>query len=75
MRLSQFIRDNMEELLGDWESFAQSVLPAVKTLDQAALRDDAENLLRAIAADMETPQSPAQQTLKSQGGHSGNRPR
>ena len=58
----------MEEILDDWESFAQTLLPAGKTLNQAALRDDAENLLRAIALDMETAQSPAQQALKSKGG-------
>ena len=59
----------MEEILNDWESFAQTLLPAGKTLNQAALRDDAENLLRAIALDMETTQSAAQQALKSRGGH------
>jgi signal transduction histidine kinase len=68
MRLSKFIQDHMEEILSDWESFAQTLLPAGKTLNQAALRDDAENLLRAIALDMETAQSPAQQALKSKGG-------
>jgi signal transduction histidine kinase len=68
MRLSKFIQDHMEELLRDWESFAQTLLPAGKTLNQAALRDDAENLLRAIALDMETAQSPTQQALKSKGG-------
>ena len=68
MRLAKFIQGHMEELLSDWESFAQTLLPAGKTLNQAALRDDAENLLRAIALDMETAQSPAQQALKSKGG-------
>jgi len=58
----------MEEILSDWESFAQTLLPAGKTLNQVALRNDAENLLRAIALDMETAQSPAQQALKSKGG-------
>jgi len=68
VRLSRFIQDNMEEILSDWESFAQSLLPAGKTLNKAALRDDAENLLRAVALDMETAQSPTEQTLKSKGG-------
>lgn len=67
LRLSAFIRENMEQLLSEWESFAQDLLPLGKTLNQAALRDDAEKLLRAIALDMETPQSRAQQTLKSKG--------
>jgi hypothetical protein len=41
MRLSKFIQDHMEELLSDCESFAQTLLPAGKTLNQDALRDDA----------------------------------
>jgi signal transduction histidine kinase len=57
----------MEQLLSEWEIFARELLPPGKTLDQAALRDDAETLLRAIALDMETAQSPEQQTLKSKG--------
>ena len=67
MRLSKFIQDHLEEILSDWESFAQTLLPAGKALNQTALRDDAENLLRAIALDMETAQSPIQQALKSTG--------
>ena len=57
----------MEELLSDWESFAQTLLSAGKTLNQAALRDDAENLLRSIALDMETAQGLTEQALKPPG--------
>jgi hypothetical protein len=53
----------MEELLSDWELFAQTLLPVGKTLNQAALRDDAEKLLRAVALDMETAQGPTEQPL------------
>jgi signal transduction histidine kinase len=61
--LPDFIRDHMEDLLLQWEAFAQTLLPSV---DRVGLRDDAENLLKAIAADMETPQSADQQRLKSE---------
>jgi signal transduction histidine kinase len=71
VRLSAFIRENMEQLLSEWEFFAQELLPPGRTLNQAALRDDAETLLRAIALDMETAQSREQQTLKSKGGGRG----
>jgi len=67
MPLSKFIWDHMEELLSDWESFAQTLLPVGKTVNQAALRDDAEKLLRAVALDMETAQGPTEQALKSKG--------
>lgn len=64
MRLSKFILDNIEELLSEWESFAKTLLPPGKTLNTAELRDDAENLLKAIARDMESAQSGAQQAPK-----------
>jgi signal transduction histidine kinase len=68
VHLSDFIRDNMEELLLEWEVFAQTLLRPGKELDRAGLRDDAESLLRAIALDMELAQSPEEQFLKSRGG-------
>jgi signal transduction histidine kinase len=71
VRLSKFILNNMEEILSEWESFAQTLLPAGKALNQTELRDDAENVLRAIALDMDSAQSRAQQVLKSKGGRLG----
>lgn len=68
MRLAAFIREHIEQILSEWESFAQGLLPPRKTLNQVALRDDAKTLLRAIALDMETAQSREQQALKSKGG-------
>ena len=58
----------MEELLLEWEAFAQTLLPPGKELDRAGLRNDAESLLRAIALDMELAQSPEEELLKSRGG-------
>lgn len=63
--LSAFIRDNSEQLLQEWESFARTLLPPGKTLDRPGLRDDAENLLRSIAQDMENPRDPAQPSHRS----------
>ena len=63
--LSAFIRDNNELLLQEWESFARTLLPPGKTLDRPGLRDDAENLLRSIAQDMERPPDPAQPSHRS----------
>lgn len=58
--LAAFIRDNNEQLLEEWESFARTLLPPGKILDRPGLRDDAENLLRSIAQAMESPRDPAQ---------------
>jgi signal transduction histidine kinase len=66
VRLSQFILSNLEEILKEWESFASTVLPK-KQFDKAMLRNDAAEILKTIAKDMETPQTSEQQTVKSKG--------
>jgi signal transduction histidine kinase len=66
VRLSKFILSNLEEILKEWESFASTVLPA-KQFDKATLRNDAAEILKTIAEDMETPQTSAEQTVKSKG--------
>jgi signal transduction histidine kinase len=67
MRLADFIDANMQPILAEWESFASSLLPAAAELDAAALRDHAEEMLHAMAKDLRTPQSSAEQSAKSQG--------
>jgi len=67
MRLSTFIRDNMETILLEWEAFARTLLPAAGTMSSLALRDHARQMLAAVADDIETSQSPREQHEKSQG--------
>jgi signal transduction histidine kinase len=66
MRLSEFILSNLDEILEEWESFADTVLPESK-LDRLVLRDSAAEILTATAKDMETTQSSSEQTEKSKG--------
>jgi len=66
MRLAQFITDNIEAILVEWEAFAKS-LPPGQALTSEDLRDDAERMLRFVAADMETAQSDGQQAAKGRG--------
>lgn len=66
MALGQFILDNLDRILIDWESFARS-LPPGRSMSAAALRNDAERMLRFVAADMETPQTQSQQAGKGRG--------
>ena len=66
MRLSQFILNNLEVILQQWENFARS-LAAGRTMSIEALRDDAERMLRFIAADMEAAQTRQQEVTKSAG--------
>jgi signal transduction histidine kinase len=67
MRLADFIRANLESIMAEWEAFALTCLPAAEALTLLALRDHAEEMLRAIAVDMDSPQSAAEQTEKSKG--------
>lgn len=66
-RLSRFIRDNVEPILAEWETFARS-LPGGGAMDVAALRDHAKEMLLVIAADLERPQSDSAQDEKARGG-------
>ena len=66
LRLSTFILETIEPILEQWEDFARSLQPG-RLMTAAALRNDAERMLRFIAADMEAPQSLVQQHQKSIG--------
>ena len=66
MTLSQFIRDNIEVILTEWEQFAITI-PSAAGLDTRALRDDAKAILFTIALEMESAQSGEEQALKSKG--------
>lgn len=67
MRLSEFILENIEPIVQEWENFARTMDTPGKPLDTAALRDHAELMLRTIAADLRTEQSAQEQINKSQG--------
>lgn len=65
-RLSHFIRDNVEPILAEWETFARS-LPEGAAMNVVALRDHAKEMLLVIAADLERPQSDSTQDAKARG--------
>lgn len=65
-RLAQFIRDNTERILQEWEAFARG-LPLGGTMDVAALRDHAAQMLEVITADLDRPQTSDQQQSKARG--------
>ena len=67
LRLADFILSDMEDIVADWEAFARTLLPASLGMESLALRDHAEQILEAIAADLSTAQSPQQQLDKSKG--------
>ena len=65
--LSDFIRENLEALLEDWEEFATSIDLSGRNLTVEELRDDALLMLNAMADEMVEAQSQAEQEAKSKG--------
>lgn len=67
MRLAQFITQNLEEILTEWEAFAASLLGPGQVMTSLALRDHATQILQAIALDIEVDQTELEQAYKSKG--------
>ena len=67
MTISQFIRNEIELILAEWDRFARCNAPVESQLTDLVLRDHAKQMLLTIAADIESPQTAEQQTRKSQG--------
>ncbi len=67
MRLAAFITANTDKILAEFEQFARTHTTAGEEMDIAALRDHAAGILKAIALDMQEPQSDADEEEKSRG--------
>jgi signal transduction histidine kinase len=67
MRLASFILRDMETILGQWEAFALTLLPAAANMKSLALRDHAQQILEAVAKDLSTSQTREAQREKSMG--------
>lgn len=67
MRLSEFIVQNVDRIVDEWELFAETITPAAEFMDGAALRDHSSAILLAAARDMTKPQTPGEQAAKAKG--------
>ena len=67
MRLAEFMVEDMEPILAEFEHFARSHTSAGPGMDMAALRDHAAGILSAVALDLNQPQTEAEGTQKSKG--------
>ena len=67
MKLADFIRSDMQNILADWEAFAATQLPAASRMSALELRDHAEAILHAVALDLCQPQTPDEEEAKSMG--------
>ena len=66
MRLSRFIRENIEPILQEWEDFAVTLQPLVDST-RKKLRDHAQQMLMVICADLDTEQCEQDSIEKSKG--------
>lgn len=67
MRLSAFIERDIDGIIARWEMFAATRMPAARHMTGLELRDHARQILEAIAIDLKTPQTRAEQSVKSRG--------
>ncbi len=63
---SEFINNNIEVILNEWQAFARS-LPPGRAMDVAQLRDHAREILEAIVEDMTSSQTDSEQDCKARG--------
>lgn len=67
MRLSNFIVENLDSILQEWEEFAATLVPARQKNDKVLLRDHLRQMLKVIVTDLERPQSKTEEMEKSKG--------
>lgn len=65
MNLAQFINDHLEEILIDWDSFAQTLRPAATEMSIVELRDHGKQILQQIARDIAIEQSATQHSERA----------
>lgn len=65
-RLADFIDENLEAIVGEWEDFARANWPG-EVPGIAELRNNAVAMLRAVVADMRTYESEREQRRRSEG--------
>lgn len=67
MPLGQFIGRHHDEIIGEFSAFARTLIPPGSDMTEVELRDHAKDMLTAIAQDLDTEQSAAEQSEKAKG--------
>ena len=67
MSLGEFIKRHHDEIIGEFSSFARTLIPPGSHLTETELRDHAADMLTAITRDLKTEQSGEEQVEKSEG--------
>jgi signal transduction histidine kinase len=66
-RLADFVRDNVDAIVTEWQAFAATLKPAADLMSPLQLRNHIRQMLDFLVRDMEVAQSSDQELLKSQG--------
>lgn len=66
-QLTDFIQQHHKQIIGEWVEFARQLHPWSTGMSDKALTDHAEELLKAVVADMRSPQTTLQKSEKSKG--------
>ena len=66
MTLSQFILENIDRILIEWDNFAKPI-PSATDMDMSELRNVVAKILTTIALDIQAEQSPQEQEAKGKG--------
>ena len=67
MRLANFIIENLDIILEEWEKFAATLVPTPQKKDRAMLRDHVKQMLETIVADLARLETRHDQSEKSKG--------
>ncbi len=67
MRFSEFLTTASPQIISEWEQFARTCVPAATGLSLIERRDHVAGMLKAVAADLATPQTKQAQADKSKG--------
>lgn len=67
VRLADFISQDLDAILAEWEAFAATLQPAAASMEAEGLRDHAEQILLAVVKDLRTSQTRQAQHEKSLG--------
>ncbi len=65
MKFHTFIQANLDAIVGEWEAFARTLVPAATSMSGIALRNHSREILMAIVEDMQTSQTEIERSSKS----------
>jgi signal transduction histidine kinase len=72
-RLPAFISENVKPIVVEWENFARTLTPTADGMTPLGLRDHIHQILQFVVEDIQSEQTPKEETIKSKGKKARNR--